>query len=343
MVDCYNVNKILRARTLSYTRQVLLRMTQLTSKSIPDGSPEDIGELKLTSGAQKREFLKFGRAMIFLAPSLLLFFSFVFIPLFRTFWLSTYITDPIGRPAKFVGTLQYTRLFDTDIFLNSLSRSVQFVLYTVPTVILLSLVLAVLGNLRLKRISIFRVIFSITIAVSGATASLMFLYLYHPSIGSINYFLSLVGLPNVPWLIDENTALIAVAITSVWLQLGLNTVILLAAMQGISEELYESAMIDGAGGWQRFRSITLPLLSSTIFFLVVVDMLAAFQTFTPIHIMTSGGPLDSTNLLVYSIYREFYFNGKYGLAAAQSIMLFLIMLALTVFQFTVVERKVNYE
>jgi multiple sugar transport system permease protein/sn-glycerol 3-phosphate transport system permease protein len=295
------------------------------------------------TGAQKRQILTFGRAMAFLAPSLILFFTFVFLPLARTIWLSTYLTDPIGRPARFVAMMQYTRLFETPIFINSLSRSVQFVLYTVPTVILVSLILAVLGNLRLPRISIFRVIFSITIAVSGATASLMFLYLYHPSIGSINYFLSLIGLPTVPWLISENTALIAVAITSIWLQLGLNTVILIAAMQGISEELYESAMIDGAGGWQRFWSITLPLLSSTIFFLAVVDMLAAFQTFTPIHIMTGGGPIDSTNLLVYSIYREFYFNGKYGLAAAQSVMLFLIMLALTIFQFTVVERRVYYE
>lgn len=291
----------------------------------------------------RREILTFGRALLFLAPSLILFFTFVFLPLFRTFWLSSYLTNPIGIATKFVGLGQYQRLFGTPVFINSLGRSTLFVIYTVPSVILLSLLLAVLGNLRLPRISIFRIIFSITIAVSGATASLMFVYLYHPSIGSINYFISLLGLPTVPWLISENTALIAVAITSVWLQLGLNTVILIAAMQGIPEELYESAMIDGAGSWQRFLNITLPMLSSTIFFLLVVDMLAAFQTFTPIQIMTSGGPIDSTNLLVYSVYREFYVNGKYGLAAAQSIMLFLIMLVLTIFQFTVVERRVIYE
>jgi len=274
---------------------------------------------------------------------LILFITFVFVPLVQTISLSTYLTDPIGRPAKFIGFGQYERLFATDAFMNSLTRSAQFVLYTVPTVIILALILAALGTLRMKRISIFRIIFSITIAVSGATASLMFMYLYHPSIGAINYIFSLVGLPEVQWLISDKSALIAIAITAVWLQLGLNTVILIAAMQGIPEELYESAMIDGAGSWQRFRSITLPMVSSTIFFLVVVDTLASFQTFTPIQIMTSGGPLDSTNLLVYSIYREFYFNGKYGLAAAQSIMLFLIMLVLTVFQFTVVERRVFYE
>ncbi len=133
------------------------------------------------------------------------------------------------------------------------------------------------------------------------------------------------------------------ALSTVWLQVGLNTVILLAGMQGIAEELYESAMIDGATAWSKFRHITLPLLSPTLFFLLIVDVLAAFQTFTQIQVMTSGGPLDSTNVLVFSIYREFYFNGKYGFAAAQSIMLFIIILILTTIQFGVVEKRVHYE
>lgn len=294
------------------------------------------------TGKQIRAIKTFATGFLYLTPSLIIFMAFVFIPLIRSFELSTYITDPIGRPAKFVALLNYQRLFQTPVFMNSLSRSVQFVLYTVPTTIFISLCLALLGNLRLRGISIFRMLFSTTIAVSGATASLMFLYLYHPTVG-VNYFLDLLNIPEVSWLVSEKTALFSVALTTVWLQVGLNTVILLAAMQTIPEELYESAMIDGANSWNNLLHITLPLLSSTFFFLLVVDMLAAFQTFTPIHIMTSGGPLDSTNLLVYSIYREFYFNGKYGFAAAQSIMLFFIMLALTVFQFTVVEKKVFYE
>jgi sn-glycerol 3-phosphate transport system permease protein len=295
------------------------------------------------TGIQRRQIRTFLLALLFLTPSLVIFATFVFIPLLRTFWLSSYLTDPIGRPAAFVALDQYKKLFSTPVFINSLSRSTLFVIYTVPTSILVALGLAVLANLRLRYIQFFRIIFSITIAVSGATASLMFLYLYHPSLGFLNYILSWFRIPEIPWLIDARYALPAVAITCVWLQIGLNTVILLAAMQGIPEELYESAMIDGAGGLQRFRSITLPFLSSTFFFLMVVDTLAAFQTFTPIHIMTSGGPLDSTNLLVYSIYREFYFNGKYGFAAAQSIMLFFIMLILTIVQFVWVERRVFYE
>lgn len=295
------------------------------------------------SGVRRREIKKFLEALLYLSPALIIFTAFVFIPLIRSIELSTYLTDPIGRPAKFVGILQYQRLFDTPIFLNSLKRSVQFVLYTVPITLVLSMCLALLGNLRLKRIDIFRMVFSCTIAVSAATASLIFTYLYHPALGVLNYMLSLLGIPAVPWLISDQTALLAVSLTTVWLQLGLNTVILLAGMQGISEELYESAMIDGANGWHKFRSITIPLLSPTLFFLVIVDVLAAFQTFTQVHVMTSGGPLDSTNVLVYSIYREFYFNGKYGFAAAQSIMLFILILILTIIQFGVVEKRVHYE
>ncbi len=293
-------------------------------------------------GKRKRAIKNFIEAMLYLSPALILFMAFVFIPLFRSFQISAHITDPIGRLAKFVGLLNYQRLFETPNFANSLKKTFLFILYTVPTSILVSLGLAVLGDLRLKGISFFRMVFSVTIAISGATASLMFKYIYHPTVG-VNYLLSLVGISNIPWLVSQQTALMSVALTTVWLQIGMNTVIILAAMQTIPEELYESAMIDGASGWRRFIHITLPLLSSTFFFLLVVDMLAAFQTFTPIHIMTSGGPLESTNLLVYSIYREFYFNGKFGFAAAQSIMLFFIMLVLTSFQFVFVERKVYYE
>ncbi len=294
------------------------------------------------NGRQKRAIKRFIEAMLYLSPALILFLAFVFIPLIRSFEISFHLTDPIGRLVKFIGLQNYQRLFSTNDFANSFKRSLLFIVYTVPTTIAISLGLALLGDMRLKGISFFRMVFSIAIAISGATASLMFLYIYHPTVG-VNYLLSLFGISNIPWLVSPKFALISVSLTTVWLQIGLNTVIILAAMQTIPEELYESAMIDGANGWNKFIHITLPMLSSTFFFLLVVDMLASFQTFTPIHIMTSGGPLKSTNLIVYSIYRAFYFDGKFGLAAAQSIMLFFIMLILTIFQFVFIEGKVYYE
>ncbi len=297
----------------------------------------------LISRAQWREIKKFLLALAYLSPSLLIFFAFVFIPLVRSFILSMQLTDPIGRPVEFVGLMQYQRLFASPQFLNSLQRTLLFVLYTVPATLVLALGLAVLGNMRLRHISIFRMTFSLTLAVSAATASLIFLYLFHPALGMLNYLLSLVGLPAIGWLTDVRTALPSVAFVTVWLQLGLNTVILLAGMQGIPEELYESAMIDGATGPAKFRHITLPLLSPTLFFLLVVDLLAAFQAFTQFHVLTKGGPINSTNVLVFSIYREFYFNGQYAYAAAQSMVLFLIMLVVTIVQFGVIERRVVYD
>ncbi|HRI57083.1 MAG TPA: sugar ABC transporter permease [Anaerolineae bacterium] len=297
----------------------------------------------LIAGKQWREIKKILLALAYLSPSLIIFLAFVFIPLIRSFILSLQLTDPIGRPVAFVGLMQYQRMFDNPQFLNSLQRTLLFVIYTVPTTLVFALILAVLGNLRLRHISVFRMVFSLTLAVSAATASLIFLYLYHPALGMLNYLLSLVGLPAVGWLTEVRTALPAVAFVTVWLQLGLNTVILLAGMQGIPEELYESAMIDGASGTAKFRHITLPLLSPTLFFLLVVDLLAAFQTFTQFHVLTKGGPINSTNVLVFSIYREFYFNGQYSYAAAQSMVLFLIMLIVTIIQFGVIEKRVVYE
>ena len=295
------------------------------------------------ASARWRETKKVLLALAYLSPSLLIFVGFVFVPLVRSFLLSLQRTDPIGRAVGYAGLLQYQRLWDNPQFLNSLQRTLLFVIYTVPVTLVLAMGLALLGNMRLRRISIFRMIFSMTIAVSAATASLIFLYLFHPALGWFNYILGLLGLPDVPWLTDVRFALPSVALVTVWLQLGLNTVILLAGMQGIPEELYESAMIDGATGPAKFRHITLPLLSPTIFFLLVVDLLAAFQTFTQFHVLTKGGPINSTNVLVFSIYREFYFNGQYAYAAAQSMVLFLIMLVVTIIQFGVIERRVVYE
>lgn len=272
-----------------------------------------------------------------------MFAVFVFIPLVRSFELSFHLTNPLGQMRGGFTLEHYQTLFAKPDFFNSVRVSVMFALYTVTLTIFFSMILALLGNIRLRGISIFRAIFSSTIAVSGATASLIFLFLYNPSIGVFNYLLDLARLPRVQWLTETSTALLSVSIVSVWLQLGLNTVILLAGMQGISDEYYEAALIDGAGFWQSFRNVTFPLLSPTIFFLIVVDTLGAFQAFTQFNVLTRGGPVDATNTLVYSIYREFYFNGNYGYASALAVILMLIMLIFTTLQFGVLERRVHYQ
>lgn len=292
--------------------------------------------------ARRREIRNWLLALAFLAPSLVVFVVFVFYPLVKSIELSFHYTNPLGLMRGDPTLEHYQTLFAKPDFANSVGVSVMFAVYMVVFVLLGSMVLALLGNIRLRGISVFRAIFSSTVAVSGATASLIFLFLFNPSIGVFNYLLDVVGLPRVAWITSTSTALFSVALVSVWLQLGLNTIILLAGMQGISEELYEAARIDGANYWQSLRRVTLPLLSPTIFFLIVVDTLAAFQAFTQFNILTRGGPVQSTNTLVYSIFREFYFNGNYGYASALAVILMLIMLIFTILQFGVLERRVHY-
>jgi sn-glycerol 3-phosphate transport system permease protein len=292
--------------------------------------------------ARMRAIRDFITAMLFLAPSLIIFIVFVFVPLLKTVQLSFFLTNPIGEMKAFVGVENYQRVFDGNDLYNSLKVSFLFALYVVPSTIIAALFLAILANVRLRGISVFRIIFSSTIAVSAAAASLIFAFFFNPANGVFNYLLDLVGLPRVMWLVSESSALISISILTIWLQLGFCTVILLAALQGISQELYESATIDGASFWSSLRHITIPMISPTIFFLIVVQSLNALQTFTQIDILTKGAPVGSTNVLVYLIYRAFYFNSQYGIAATISVVLFLLMLVFTIIQFGVLERRVFY-
>lgn len=300
------------------------------------------GERSRRARQLRRDVRDWLRALPYLAPSLLLFTIFVFVPLIRSVVLSLYGTNPIGQMSGFVGLKWYGRLLESPEYINSLGVSARFALYTVPGVLLVALVLATLGNLRLKGIAFYRVAFAITLAVSGATAALLFQFLYHPVLGIFNYLLDLAGLPRVQWLIDARWALFSVSVPRIWLGAGFATVVLLAGMQGLSEELYEAARIDGANARQTWLHITLPLITPSLFFLLVVTTLSALQTFTEVNVLTKGGPNDATQVVVHEIYRAFYFNGQYGLASAQALILFVIMLILTTIQFGVIEKRVHY-
>jgi sn-glycerol 3-phosphate transport system permease protein len=302
-----------------------------------------VGLQRKSARQLRRTLTEWLRALPYLAPSLIVFTIFVFIPLIRSVILSLYGTNPIGQMTNFVGLKYYQRLLTSASYHNSLLVTLRFVLYTVPGVLVVGLLLSTLANLRLRGISIYRIAFALTISISGATTALLFMFLYHPIIGIFNYLLSFVGISPIPWLIDTKWALIAVAIPRIWLQSGFATVLLLAGMQGLSEEYYDAAKIDGAGFWQSWRHITLPLITPSLFFLLVVTSLSAFQTFTEVNVLTGGGPIDSTQVVVHEIYRSFYFNGQYGYASAQALVLFVIILSLTIVQFGVLEKRVHYE
>jgi len=207
---------------------------------------------------------------------------------------------------------------------------------------LAALALAVLANRALRGIGFFRFLYASTISISTAIASTIFLLMFSFQIGTINYLLDLVGIQPVPWLLSPEWAPVSIAIATIWSTLGFTFIVLLSGMQGIPEELYESAALDGAHGWSLFRHITIPLLSPTLFFLIVVSTIAVFQAFTQIYVMTKGGPSDSTYSIVYSIYEEAFIRFQFGSASAQAVILFIIMLSLTIIQFQVIERRVHY-
>jgi ABC-type sugar transport system permease subunit len=281
--------------------------------------------------------------LAYLAPSFVLFAAFVFIPLGRTFYLSFFNTRSTGAITTFAGLDHYLELVTSPVFHAGLVATTLFVLYTVPLGIGLGLVLAVLLNQRLRGINVFRTMMSSTIAISAAVGSLIWLLLFNPSLGLLNYVLSLVGIAGPQWLIQPNVAIVAVSITTIWLTLGTNIIVLLAGLQGVPEEIYEAAHLDGAHGVTLFTRITIPMVSPSLFFLLVVDTIAVLQAFTQIHLLTRGGPVDATRALVYSIYLDAFQNFQFGYASAQAVVLFALVLVLTLVQFLVIERRVHYQ
>ncbi len=296
------------------------------------------------SGAALKQAQATAISLLYLLPSLAAFALFVFYPLFKSIWISMHADNPFGGISDiFIGLDQYREALTSAGYRSALGVTLLYTLYTVPLGIIVALLLAVMGNARLRGISAFRVGFAITIGVSVAAGSVIFSLLYNPSSGVLNYFLSLFGLPRIQWLTQTGSALWAIAILSIWLTLGFNFTVILSGLQGIPEELYESAKIDGATGVRLFFNITLPLLSPTLFFVGVISIISAFQSFAQIDILTKGGPAGATNVVVYSIYREAFFNFHSGYASAQAVILFLILVVLTGIQFRSLEGRVFYQ
>jgi ABC-type sugar transport system permease subunit len=282
-------------------------------------------------------------ALLMLLPSLFLFGVFVFYPLVRTFYLGLHQNDFFGGNQVYVGLRQYSDVATSDEFRHSLWVTVQFVLLTVPLGLVLGVGMAVLANKAIRSIGFFRTVFSSTVATSVAVASLMWLVLFNPSIGVLTRILPFDVLKSPGVLNDSTWALPAVSLTSVWANLGFTFIVVTAGLQSIPAELYESAELDGAGGWRRFTGVTLPMLSPTLLFATVVLTIGAFQAYGQIDILTEGGPGDSTRVLVYSIYgKSSPIGGNPGVQAATAILLFGVLFVLSLVQFTVLERRAHY-
>ena len=281
--------------------------------------------------------------LLYLLPSIVLFGLFVFYPMAKTIYLSFFLTNQNGVPVYFNGIENYTYIFTSDEFRNSMKATLLFVIYTVPVSVVLALVLAILANEKLRGVGLYRTIFSSTMGMSVAASAVIWLFLFHPSVGAFNNILKAINLPTVQWLLDPDWALLSISMTTIWMNIGFNFLVILGGLQNIDESLYESATIDGAGYFAKLRKITLPLLSPTLFFIVTISLINAFQSFGQIDILTKGGPIQSTNLVVYSIYKEAFINYQFGTASAQAIVLFFVVLIVTILQFKFGERKVHYQ
>ena len=275
---------------------------------------------------------------VYLVPSLLIFEIFLFYPFFKTIYLSLYKTNKMGQARLFVGFGNYKDLLTSPSFYNSLIVTVEFVVIVVIGSMLLGLIGALLCNKAFPGIRIFSTAYALPMAIASSSAAMIFKIMLDPTIGIVNKLLKL----DINWIQDPKYALISVAVLTAWLNSGINFLYFSAGLSNIDESIYERAAVDGANGIQMFFKLTLPGLSPILFYTVVVNIIQAFQSFGQVKILTQGGPGESTNLIVYSIYRDAFFNYRFGSAAAQSVILFLIIMALTLVMFKIEKKGVSY-
>ena len=265
----------------------------------------------------------------FIMPSLIIFSLFLFYPFFKTLYLSLYKTDKMGN---------YTDLFSSPSFYNSLVVTFVFVAIVVLGSMAIGLLTAVLCNKSFPGIRAFSTAYALPMAIASSSAAMIFKIILHPSVGIANKVLN----SNINWLTDPKYALICVAVLTAWLNSGINFLYFSAGLSNIDESIYERASIDGANSIHQFFKLTLPGLSPILFYTFVVNIIQAFQAFGQVKILTQGGPGESTNLLVYSIYRDAFFNYRFGSAAAQSVILFAIIMILTLVMFKMEKKGVKY-
>lgn len=300
-----------------------------------------VSKSKTNSSLQKQAHDKY-YALAFLLPSLIILAIFVFYPMIKTIYLSLFLVNEVGKPTVFVGLQNYWELFTSPAYLQSVRATLVFVIAVTVFTLIIGALLAQLATLKLRGIGFFRTTFSATMGVSISVAAVLWLFIFNPSVGLLNRLGNLIGLPNIAWLTDSHWAMVAVIITTIWMNLGFTFLILFGALQQVPQDLYDVAAIVGASAWQRFRKITIPSISPTLFFVVVITLIQSFKTFGIIDMMTEGGPNNATNLMVYRIYQDAFLNGNYSLASTEAVILAIIIGIFTIIQFKLLQKRVTY-
>ncbi|MGH2559638.1 MAG: carbohydrate ABC transporter permease [Thermomicrobiales bacterium] len=293
------------------------------------------------TGFQRR----FGRdalwGYLFVAPQVIGLLCFVLIPMVASLLLSFSRYD-LGEPRAWIGFENYRTLVDDSLFWKVLKNTVVYTVGTISLTVVLALLIANGLNANIRFATVYRAIYFLPSVTSAVAIALVWAWLYNPDFGLINLALDQLGIRGPAWTASVDWAMPSLIIVSAWAGLGYNAVIFLAGLKSIPKEFYEAAKIDGANGWQRYWDITLPMLSPTIFFVLVVATIGSFQVFNIVYLLTAGGPADSTNVLVKYLFDVGFRFFRLGEAAAIAWVLFLIVAVLSAVQFRF-SRWVHYE
>ncbi len=280
---------------------------------------------------------------LLITPQVLVTLTFFYWPAAQGMLQSLMLSDPFGQRNRFVWFDNFIRIFSDQLYLKSVGITLGFSLATALTAITLGLFIASMANRALRAKAVIRTMLIWPYAVAPAISGILWLFLLHPSFGVVAFFLKRrLGIDWNP-VLHGNDALVMVVLASAWKQISYNFVFFMAGMQAVPHSLIEAAAMDGAGPFRRFWAITFPLLSPTLFFLMVMNIIYAFfETFGVIHTVTQGGPGGATTTLVYKVYQDGFIGLNLGSSAAQSVVLMALIIAITVLQFRYVERKVQY-
>jgi multiple sugar transport system permease protein len=280
---------------------------------------------------------------IFILPGVVFYLMVTIVPMITGFWMSFHNWSIIRPTQPWVGLANYRKLLADPLFWTSMKNTLTYSLGVVPLQMVLALLVALLLNTGIKGKKYFRLLYYLPVITPLSIAAVIWTWMYHPNLGIFNQIVSLIGLQPQDWLGDPNWAMFSVILVAIWSGIGYRMVVYLAALQGIPRTYYEAAAIDGAGRWDAFRYITLPLLKPTTLYILVTSVISSFQVFGLINVLTGGGPLDATQVVVSYIFKRAFGDLQFGLAAAMSFVLFGIILVITVIQWKFLGREVTYE
>lgn len=291
------------------------------------------------SRVRRREIITAG---VMLAPSLLFLAAFTYWPIVRSFIYGFFDVQLGSAEIFFVGTENYQRLWHDALFWQSLRNTVVYMVVTVPTSIGLALVLAVALDRKLRGTALYRATFFYPVMVPSVAAGMVWVFLYAPGYGPVNGLMEMLGLPKLEWLYDRQWALPAIIFMSIWKYAGYFMLILLAALQLVPRDLYEAARLDGVSGFRQLLHITVPLISPTLYFVVVIGVLHSYQIFDYVFVMTQGGPADATNVLTFYIYQNAFQFQDIGTASAIANILLVVVGGLIAIVAATLGRRVHY-